>query len=125
MQPREEALFLPFMQIPTGHHHVADAVIEELHHSVKRMTCDKVDILSYSYGKLEKIVSATYLNWIKMMPKGYDYLYQLLAVKNQTKRTRQLLYEVMFISFFKKMLKENNPSIVFCTHCLPSNLASI
>ena len=113
------------MQIPTGHHHVADAVMEELQRTVKRMSCAKVDILSYSYGKIEKLVSATYINWIKVMPKAYDFLYNTLAVKNQTKRSRQLLYEAMFTSFFMKLIKENNPSIVFCTHCLPSNIASI
>ncbi|WP_042142693.1 UDP-glucuronosyltransferase [Paucisalibacillus sp. EB02] len=125
MIQKDEALFLPFMQIPTGHHHVADAVIEELQRSVKEMTCDKVDILSYSYGKIEKLVSTTYLHWIKVMPKAYDLLYKSLAVKNQTKRSRQLLYEAMFTSFFMRLVKENQPRIVFCTHCLPSNIASI
>jgi len=125
MKQKDEALFLPFMQIPTGHHHVADAVIEELQRTVKEMTCDKVDILSYSYGKVEKLVSMTYLHWIKVMPGVYDLLYKSLAVKNQTKRSRQLLYEAMFTSFFMRLVRENQPRIVFCTHCLPSNIASI
>ncbi|WP_246521639.1 MGDG synthase family glycosyltransferase [Ornithinibacillus massiliensis] len=122
---KSEALLLPFMQIPTGHHHVADAVIEELERAVKSINCEKVDILSYSFGKVERLVSATYLNWIKMVPKAYDVLYNRLAVKNQTKRSRQRLYEAMFIAFFKKLMKETEPRILFCTHCLPSNIASV
>ena len=122
---KSDALLLPFMQIPTGHHHVADAVMEELDRTAQEINCEKVDILSYSYGKVEKIVSTTYLNWIKMLPKAYDLLYNRLAVKNQSKRSRQLLYEAIFLSFFKKLMKETEPRILFNTHCLPSNIASI
>lgn len=121
---KKEVLFLPFMQIPTGHHHVADAVMEELYVAVKTISCEKVDILSYSYGVLEKLISTTYLNWIKAMPSAYDKLYSYLAVRNQTKRPRQLLYEIMFTPFFKRLINENKPNILFCTHCLPSNIAS-
>ncbi|WP_047980817.1 MGDG synthase family glycosyltransferase [Ornithinibacillus contaminans] len=122
---KDEALFLPFMQIPTGHHHVADAVMEELQDTIQSFHCEKVDILSYSYGRIERLISATYLKWIHYMPKAYDLLYQYLAVKQQSKRSRQILYEAMFTSFFKKLLKENEPSILFCTHALPSNIASV
>ncbi|MEN2768527.1 MGDG synthase family glycosyltransferase [Ornithinibacillus xuwenensis] len=124
-KPKDEALFLPFMQIPTGHHHVADAVIEELQLAIETFNCEKVDILSYSYGKMERLVSATYLSWIKKMPKAYDWLYNYLAVKNQTKRSRQLLYEAMFTPYFKRLINENEPRILFCTHALPSNISSI
>ncbi|WP_047984523.1 MGDG synthase family glycosyltransferase [Ornithinibacillus californiensis] len=124
-QSKDEALFLPFMQIPTGHHHVADAVMEELNRAVKTINCEKVDILSYSYGRIERLVSATYLHWIRIMPKAYDLLYHRLAVKDQTKRSRQILYEAMFLSFFKKLMRETEPNILFCTHCLPSNIASL
>ncbi len=122
---KKEALLLPFMQIPTGHHHVADAIMEELQLAIQTMNCEKVDILSYSYGIVEKLVSSAYIHWINKLPSAYDKVYSYLAVKNQTKRTRQLLYEAMFTSFFKKLMNENKPSILFCTHCLPSNIASV
>ncbi|GGA67307.1 MGDG synthase family glycosyltransferase [Ornithinibacillus halotolerans] len=121
----EGALFLPFMQIPTGHHHVADAVMEELEHIINEITCEKVDILSYSYGKIEKLVTATYLNSIRIMPKAYNSLYHFLAVKNQSKRSRQFLYELLFTSFFKRLILQHHPRVLFCTHCLPSNIASV
>lgn len=122
---KKDALFLPFMQIPTGHHHVADAVMEELQHAIQTINCEKVDILSYSYGMVEKLVSSAYIQWIKVMPSAYNKLYSFLAVKNQTKRNRQLLYEAMFSTFFQRLMNENQPKILFCTHCLPSNIASV
>jgi processive 1,2-diacylglycerol beta-glucosyltransferase len=125
MRQKEKALFLPFLTLPTGHHHVADAVMDELEKTFQTMNCDKVDILSYSYGPIEKLVSSTYINWIKVMPKVYDALYRHLAVQNQTNRSRQVLYELLFISFFKRLMKKSQPNILFCTHALPSNLASV
>lgn len=119
---KNEALFLPFMQIPTGHHHVADALMYDLE---KNITCDKVDILSYSYGKAEGLVSSAYLKWIEVLPGAYDWLYCFLASKQLPKRNRQFIYEALFNYFFKKLVKEYEPTIMFFTHCLPSNIASI
>jgi processive 1,2-diacylglycerol beta-glucosyltransferase len=54
-------LFLPFLQIPSGHHQVANALIDGIVQLDPNIKCDKVDILAYSYGKIEKIVSRIYL----------------------------------------------------------------
>ena len=119
---KKEALFLPFMQIPTGHHHVADALMDELN---KNMNCNKVDILSYSFGRAEGLVSSVYLHWIRFFPWGYNWLYSSLAFKKRLKRNRQFLYEALFIHFFKRLLQEYGPHILFFTHCLPSNIGGI
>ncbi len=50
-------LFLPFLQIPSGHHQVANALIDEILQIHPQIRCDKVDILAYSYGKIESLVS--------------------------------------------------------------------
>ncbi|TFJ93320.1 MGDG synthase family glycosyltransferase [Lentibacillus salicampi] len=122
----ETALFLPFMQIPTGHHHVADALIEDIEsRQLQDIVCSKVDILSYSYGSLEKIVSFAYLNWIKYFPDVYDWLYRCAAYKKTSFHNRQYLYEAMFIHFFKQLTNRQNAHILFCTHALPSNMASV
>ncbi|MEC5425400.1 glycosyltransferase [Virgibacillus sp. C22-A2] len=120
-----DALFLPFMQIPTGHHHVADSLMEDLHNFNKEISSGKVDILSYSYGKMERVVSSTYLTSIKLFPHIYNRIYDHLAYKNATKRIRHIHYEMLFTYFFKRLLKGNEPAILFCTHCLPSNLAGV
>jgi len=118
-------LFLPFMLIPTGHHHVADTLIEDVQKIDNKITTRKIDILSYSYGKMEKVVSQVYLRSIKLFPQMYHELYRYLAYTQISKRKRHFHYEALFMHFFKQMMKENHPSIIFCTHCLPSNIASV
>ncbi|MFD1038859.1 glycosyltransferase [Virgibacillus byunsanensis] len=125
IQVKEEALFLPFMQIPSGHHHVADALMYELQNCKDELYCDKVDILSYSYGRIEKLVSSTYLTWIKLLPDVYNWLYYQSAYKKVSRRNRNHLYETLFMYFFKRLMNEKNPTILFCTHCLPSNIAGV
>ncbi|WP_152656634.1 glycosyltransferase [Oceanobacillus sp. CFH 90083] len=123
MRNKKTALFLPFMQITTGHHHVADTLMDELQKVDRTIDCQKVDILSYSYGKIERLVSSTYLFWIKRIPQTYHWLYDQMAYKEVSKRNRQLLYEAIFMYFFKRLLKETEPAILFCTHSLPSHMA--
>ncbi|WP_099159896.1 MGDG synthase family glycosyltransferase [Virgibacillus ndiopensis] len=122
---REVALFLPFMQIPSGHHHVADALINEMKYCERNMTCDKIDILSYSFGKVEKVVSASYLTWIKWLPSVYHWLYFHSAYKSSPQNNRNYLYELLFTYFFKRLINAKKPKVVFCTHALPSNIASV
>ncbi|ALX50356.1 MGDG synthase family glycosyltransferase [Lentibacillus amyloliquefaciens] len=121
----EKALFLPFMQLQTGHHHVADALIAEINSCRNDIVCDKVDILSYSYGRMEKVISAAYLNWIKYFPDVYDRLYRFTAYKKEPFHNRRYLYEAMFMYFFKRLTNRNDVRILFCTHALPSNIASV
>ncbi|WP_373893365.1 glycosyltransferase [Virgibacillus sp. CBA3643] len=121
---KRDALFLPFMQIPTGHHHVADALMDHLQQMNQNMKCQKVDILAYSFGGLESVISSIYLTAIKSLPDAYHWIYDRLAYKKVTKRKRQLLYEVLFTYFFKRMIKENGSEVLFCTHSLASNIAS-
>lgn len=121
----KEALFLPFMQIPTGHHHVADALMHELQKVNRTIHCHKVDILSYSYGRMEGLISSTYLFCIKRIPQTYNWIYGRMAYNEVPKRNRQFLFEAMFTYFFKRLMRETEPTILFFTHCLPSHIASI
>lgn len=122
---QRDALFLPFMQIPTGHHHVAEALMDNFQQVNRNMKCQKVDILAYSFGSVERVISSTYLTAIKVLPQAYHWIYDQMAYKKVTKRKRQLLYEVLFSYFFKRLMKENETEILFCTHALPSNIASM
>ncbi|GGJ60816.1 MGDG synthase family glycosyltransferase [Virgibacillus salexigens] len=120
-----EALFLPFLQIPSGHHHVADTLMTEYNQVYPQKRSIKLDLLAYSYGNLEAVVSSIYTNWIKYFPDSYDRLYQQLAFKKATKRTRHFHYELLFRPFLDKLIKDTNPEILFFTHALPSNMASV
>ncbi|API93460.1 putative glycosyltransferase YkoN [Virgibacillus pantothenticus] len=125
LQPLD-ALFLPFLQIPSGHHHVADALIAEYKSIHPSHHYEKVDIFGHGYKNLEKLVSSTYLTWIKYFPKGYDRLYSYLVYRQAAeKRTRQWHYESLFRPVLQKVLKQSEPKILFFTHALPSNMASI
>ncbi|USK35859.1 hypothetical protein LIT25_11480 [Bacillus sp. F19] len=64
-----KVLFLPFLQISSGHHHVADGMIESLSRKNGLFDCEKVDILSYRFGKIEALVSSIYLKWIHLFPR--------------------------------------------------------
>ncbi|MFK4997874.1 hypothetical protein ACI2OX_11785 [Bacillus sp. N9] len=84
--------------------------------------CDKVDILSYSYGKMEHLISSFYLQWIHKFPTLYSQIYQRAAVKGSTIHKRYHTYEWLFIKKLKTLLDETRPDLVICTHALPSYL---
>jgi processive 1,2-diacylglycerol beta-glucosyltransferase len=113
-------LFLPFLQIPSGHHQVANALIDEILQIQPQLRCDKVDILAYSYGKIEPLVSKIYLKWIQAFPGMYNSIYQNSVYKNIEQNKRYLLYEFLFIYFMKRLIQEKKPDLIVCTHALPA-----
>ncbi|WNS74922.1 glycosyltransferase [Bacillus sp. DTU_2020_1000418_1_SI_GHA_SEK_038] len=117
---KKTVLFLPFLQIPSGHHQVANALIERIMQTHPQIKCEKVDILAYSYGKMESLVSKTYLYWIKKFPKIYNSIYQFSVYKNIEEKKRYRLYELLFISFMKRLIQEKKPDLIVCTHALPA-----
>ncbi|MCM3709012.1 MGDG synthase family glycosyltransferase [Sporosarcina luteola] len=113
-------IFFPFLQIPSGHHHVADSIKIQLEQMPDTFLCEKIDILSYGYGKFEGYISSLYLQWIHKLPKLYSTIYRASAFDDVMQTKRFYLYELLFINFFKKLLKEEHPDVVICTHSLPS-----
>ena len=117
---KKRVLFMPFLQIPSGHHQVADALCEMINQIDPSIDCDKIDILQYSYGKVESLVSKTYLNWIKHSPKSYNWLYQNSVILQQTKEKNYRLYEMLFKHYVKKLVFDKKPDLIICSHALPS-----
>lgn len=113
-------LFFPFLQIPSGHHHVADSIKVQLEQTADIFHCEKIDILSYGYGNLEGLISTIYLHWIHKLPKVYSAIYRLSAVERSKLNKRFRMYEVLFIKLFRNLLQEKKPDLVICTHALPS-----
>nr|WP_246218358.1 UDP-glucuronosyltransferase [Litoribacterium kuwaitense] len=122
MTQQKSILFLPFLQIPSGHHQVADALIAELAEKHPDVRCNKIDILSYSYGKLEALTSLTYLKWIQAIPRSYNWIYRKSVYQKDGFSKRYRLYELLFLPFMRKLLREQRPDLVVCTHALPSYL---
>jgi processive 1,2-diacylglycerol beta-glucosyltransferase len=114
---------MPFLNIPSGHHQVADAISEWIRMVDTTMQVEKVDIIEYSLGKLVTVVSACYVNLIRYFPKFYNHLYQKTAGTQMPGR-RYLLYEWLFLKFMDQLIREKKPDVIICTHALPSYLAN-
>jgi len=119
----KKVLFLPFLQIKTGHHHVAEALTEEFLANNDNLICQTREILSDRFGQLEFLVSKTYLQWIHHFPESYHWLYKKM-VYNDDKSSRYMMYEFLFLSKMKSILNEEKPDLIICTHALPSYILS-
>lgn len=117
-------LFLPFLNISSGHHQAADAIMTAIGDVFPSSTCKKVDILHYSYRMMEPVVSQVYLKWIGFFPKSYSWVYRNLANRRKMKQKHYYLYETLFLKFMERLLLEERPDYIFCTHSLPSHLLS-
>lgn len=117
-------LFLPLFKMPSGHHRVADALIGMIENRTSKVTCVKVDLLSYSNETLEKLVSGTYLKWIGHTPKTYDWAYKHFAYTKKHDHCSFRGLEHYFLSKLQKLLDEERPDVVVCTHGFPSLLMS-
>ncbi|MDF2066833.1 UDP-glucuronosyltransferase [Bacillus sp. Cr_A10] len=115
-------LFMPFLQMSSGHHQVANGIIDSLQETNDLFECEKIDILSYSYGNVEGFISKLYLKWIYLFPNLYSWLYKKSAYKNEKEAKRFYFYEWLFLYWMKKLIKEKNPQLIICTHALPSYL---
>ncbi|PLR75445.1 UDP-glucuronosyltransferase [Bacillus sp. V3-13] len=121
----KKVLLLPFLQISSGHHQVADAIAAYLKKADPFMQCKTVDLFHYTSKRLEKMTSALYLWAIKMLPDFYSKIYIRNAYLNDKPDQSFLFYEKLFLKSMKKLLSEENPDIVICTHCLPSYLLNV
>jgi processive 1,2-diacylglycerol beta-glucosyltransferase len=120
----KRVLLLPFLRISSGHHQTADSVIAVLQAIDRAIDFHKVDLLSYSYGKMESIVSSSYLKWIHLAPSTYNWLYQKSAYINNKPSKRYRTYELLFLHWMKMLIQEQKPDLIICTHALPSYILS-
>ncbi|WP_141604687.1 MGDG synthase family glycosyltransferase [Terrilactibacillus laevilacticus] len=117
-------LFLPLFKMPSGHHRVADALIDMMSNRCNDIQCEKVDLLSYSNKSFEKMISKLYLKWIHFIPKTYDWSYKHFAYTRTHKHCTFIGFEKYFLHHLKKLLNEEKPDLVVCTHGFPSLLMS-
>ncbi|MFC3039339.1 glycosyltransferase [Virgibacillus xinjiangensis] len=117
-------LFLPLLRLPSGHHHVAESIQQQLEQAEDEFTYEKVELISHSYGRAESIISTAYLSWIHSFPKFYSMVYQYGALRERAVNKRYLLYEWLFQKKILQLLLQTRPDVVICTHALPSYLLS-
>lgn len=120
----KKILFLPFLQLPSGHHQVADTLEELLLEIDPKIATEKIDVLDYGFGKLESVVSFIYLKWIQYFPAIYNFIYQRSVYTNKYRTNNYWTYELLFKKIVLKLVTEKNPSLIICTHALPSYMLS-
>ncbi len=116
-------LFLPFLQMPTGHHTVADALIRSLENRIDNVECKKIDFFSYADKLLEKAFRMTYLTWIDHSPQTFVWLYRNFVYPS--KATKHFnWYEIKFLDKMNYLLNQEKPDLIICTQAFPSFLIS-
>ncbi|UOE76573.1 MGDG synthase family glycosyltransferase [Parageobacillus thermoglucosidasius] len=117
-------LVLPLFQMSTGHHKVADTLIDFLQRQFRDVHCKKIDFLSYCNEFMEKIVSEMYLRWIRSHPASYHRVYKTFMYPD--------FHWLEFVSLepwlpyfenkMKKLLEKERPTLIICTHSFPSRI---
>lgn len=116
-------LFLPFLQMPSGHHTVADALIRSLERRINNLQCKKVDFFSYADKLLERAFRLTYLTWIDHSPQTFVWLYRNFVYPSKSTKHFNW-YEVKFLDKMKSLLNDEQPDLIICTQAFPSFLIS-
>jgi processive 1,2-diacylglycerol beta-glucosyltransferase len=117
-------LVLPLFQMNTGHHKVADTLINFLQKQFPYVFCKKIDFLSYCNELMEKMVSEMYLRWIRSHPASYHRVYKTFMY-HDVHRLELVSFEPWlpyFESKMKKMLEREKPELIICTHSFPSRI---
>ncbi|MDR7071470.1 MGDG synthase family glycosyltransferase [Fictibacillus barbaricus] len=121
----KKILFLPLFQMPSGHHHVADSLIDSIKSHSDQIECCKLDFLHYVNPGLEKLVSSIYLKWISASPATYKKAYYHYSYTNSTNNLSLSFYEKLFLRRMEKLILRENPDLIICTHSFPSFLLSV
>lgn len=120
----KKVLFLPLLQLSSGHHQAAESITAAIAAISQGTICKKIDLLNYTSSILEKMVSTIYLKTIKFSPSLYSWLYQNQACQNLNCEKRFIIYEILFLKGLQKLISKENPDMIVCTHALPSNLVN-
>jgi processive 1,2-diacylglycerol beta-glucosyltransferase len=124
MEQLKKILFLPLMRMQSGHHQVAEALMDMLKKHTDEMNVKKVDLLSYTNQSLEKMISGSYLKWIHYAPETYNLAYKNFFYVPSAKEPSFRWYQPIFLRKMEELLKEEQPDLVVCTHGFPSYLLS-
>lgn len=112
-------LFLPLLQLSSGHHQVVKALEAWFKQNNKAYKCESIDIFSYAFRRTESLVSRSYLHAIQYLPSLYSWVYKKNVFDNKEK-DRFLFYEMLFERAMIKLIDEKNPNWLICTQALPS-----
>ncbi len=117
-------MFLPLLQMQSGHHQVAEALMDLLKNHTNDLSLKKIDLLSYTNKSLEKVITNGYLNWIRYAPETYNFAYKSFFYVPPTKKHSFKWYEPLFLKKMEQLIAEEQPDLLVCTHGFPSYLLS-
>jgi UDP-N-acetylglucosamine:LPS N-acetylglucosamine transferase len=120
----KKILFLPLLQMQSGHHQVAEALMDLLKNHTDDFTFKKIDLLSYTNKSLEKVITNGYLHWIRYAPETYNLAYKSFFYVPPTKKNSFKWYEPLFLKKMEQLIAEEKPDLLVCTHGFPSYLLS-
>ncbi|MFH0069611.1 glycosyltransferase [Peribacillus sp. NPDC056705] len=120
----KKVLFLPLFRMQSGHHQVAEALMDLLKKHTNGVILKKVDLLSYTNNSLEKMITAGYLKWIRYAPETYNLAYKNLFYVNSKKERPFKWSQLIFLKKMEQLIDEENPDLIVCTHGFPSQLLS-
>lgn len=120
----KKILFFPFLQMRSGHHQVAEALMDIVKKQREGILVKKVDLISYANPSLEKMVTCWYLKWIRYAPGTYDLVYKKFFYTNSPADHSCKWYDYYFLKKMEQLLLEEQPDLIVCTHGFPSYLLS-
>lgn len=120
----KKILFLPLLRMQSGHHQVAEALMDMVQKRSNEFIVKKVDLLSYTNQSLEKMITNGYLNWIRFAPGTYSLAYKNFFYVSPTKEHNFKWYQPLFLKKMEQLLIEEEPDLIVCTHGFPSSLLS-
>ncbi|HSI66420.1 MAG TPA: galactosyldiacylglycerol synthase [Planococcus sp. (in: firmicutes)] len=116
----KKVLVFPLLKsMPSGHHQVADAIIESIYANSEAIECKKVDILSEWSRTVEGGIVKAYLQWIRHFPESYSWTYRKFAYRSKGERPHKA-YETLFMRKVHEILAIEKPDLIICTHGFPS-----
>ncbi|HIX43599.1 MAG TPA: hypothetical protein H9983_10035 [Candidatus Kurthia intestinigallinarum] len=114
-------LILPFMQMQSGHHQVADAIAAHIKKQDPSQEVEKLDIFNYTFPRIEKMISRIYLSWIQKHPVSYSKFYAK-QFNQQTYNFKPFSpWENLMEETLERIILEKKPEAVICTHSFPSH----
>ncbi|MGG3467918.1 galactosyldiacylglycerol synthase [Neobacillus pocheonensis] len=120
----KKILFLPLLQMQSGHHQVAEALMDMLKEQTEGIILKKIDLLSYTNKSLEKVITNGYLKWIRYAPESYNLAYKSFFYLPPAKQQNFKWYQPLFMKKLEQLLAEEKPDLLVCTHGFPSYLLS-
>ena len=120
----KKILFFPLLRMQSGHHQVADAIMDMLKNRADEIELKKIDLMSYTNKSLEKIISSSYLKWIRYAPATYNVVYKKHFYAQKQTKSSYKFYQGLFLKKMEQLIDEEKPDAIVCTHGFPSNLLS-